>query len=195
MIPQHLSLTNEHYTPEHVVNAARRTLGGIGLDPASCDKANETVKASRYYTIDEDGLSREWVGRVFVNPPGGSFVLKAAVAAGMTREEATAQRWKLAAESKRWQTKSRACAWWRKLAEEHAARRTRAAIFVGFTLEILRSAQGANWPQPLDFPFCVPKDRLCFGGDQPSHANVIVYLGPDFEVFEREFSPIGKVRT
>lgn len=41
----------EYYTPAFIVEAAREVLGGrIELDPASCDFANQTVKARRIFT-------------------------------------------------------------------------------------------------------------------------------------------------
>jgi len=64
---------NEWYTPPEFVEAARKVLGGIELDPASSAKANETVKAKVFYDIESDGLSRDWEKkRIWMNPPYAS---------------------------------------------------------------------------------------------------------------------------
>lgn len=59
----------EYYTPLEVVDAARVTLGGIDLDPASCVEANRTVRATKFYTLADDGLAQPWGGRVWMNHP------------------------------------------------------------------------------------------------------------------------------
>ena len=59
----------ERYTPAQYIEAARRVLGEIDLDPASCEIAQRTVKAVEYFTAKDDGLEQEWHGRVWLNPP------------------------------------------------------------------------------------------------------------------------------
>jgi hypothetical protein len=74
------SLSNEHYTPKKYIEAARVVLGEIDLDPASCEEANQIVKAKKFFSIEDDGLEQEWYGNVWLNPPygglGGKFIEK-----------------------------------------------------------------------------------------------------------------------
>lgn len=60
---------DEWYTPPEVVAAVRDVLGEINLDPATCKLANEVVKAGHTFCREEDGLTRKWYGRVYLNPP------------------------------------------------------------------------------------------------------------------------------
>jgi hypothetical protein len=135
-IPQHSAESVEHYTPDYIVEPARAVLGAIDLDPASCPIGQEVVRAAQWY--GEKGLERPWAGRVFLNPPGGL------------------------AEIKGCGTNSNAVLWWSVLAEYHRTGAVSSAVFVGFTLEILSTAQAMNVPQPLDFPYCVSRGRTCF---------------------------------
>lgn len=60
---------NEWYTPSDIADRARRVLGGIDLDPASNDEANEVIKAGAYFSAEDDGLEKDWTGSVWLNPP------------------------------------------------------------------------------------------------------------------------------
>lgn len=60
---------NEWYTPECYIESARLVMGSIDLDPASSEIANQTVNANLFYTQEEDGLSKEWFGNIWMNPP------------------------------------------------------------------------------------------------------------------------------
>lgn len=62
---------DEWLTPPHIIEA----LGKFDLDP--CSPINRPWDtAAKHYTIEDDGLSKEWKGRVFCNPPYGNETKK-----------------------------------------------------------------------------------------------------------------------
>lgn len=60
---------NQWFTPVDHIERARAFLGAFDLDPASSSLAQETVKATAFHTEEDDGLTKPWRGRVWLNPP------------------------------------------------------------------------------------------------------------------------------
>jgi hypothetical protein len=70
------SESDEYYTPAKYVEPSREVLGGIDLDPASCEEAQRTVTARIYFTKEQNGLLQPWPGpgiSVFLNSPYGDM--------------------------------------------------------------------------------------------------------------------------
>ncbi|RIK35178.1 MAG: hypothetical protein DCC55_31170 [Chloroflexi bacterium] len=62
--------TTDWYTPREIIEAARATMGGIDLDPASSAIANQVVQAARIYTKADNALRYDWRARsVWMNHP------------------------------------------------------------------------------------------------------------------------------
>lgn len=56
--------TDEWYTPKEIISS----LGDFDLDP--CAPINPLWQTAKImYNKNDDGLSKEWIGRVFMNPP------------------------------------------------------------------------------------------------------------------------------
>lgn len=60
---------DDFYTPEVIIEAARSTMGCIDTDPASHAVANRVVRAKTFWTKSDNGLTKPWFGKVWVNPP------------------------------------------------------------------------------------------------------------------------------
>jgi phage N-6-adenine-methyltransferase len=66
---------NEWYTPVEYIDYATQVLGEIDLDPASSEIANRVVKAKKYYTSQDNSLTQNWVGKIWMNPPYSSDLI------------------------------------------------------------------------------------------------------------------------
>ena len=63
--------SNEWYTPKNYIDVVRTVLENIDLDPASSELSNKYIKANKFYTVEDDGLKHDWIGKIFLNPPYG----------------------------------------------------------------------------------------------------------------------------
>lgn len=197
---RHSSEHAEHYTPPDVVAVARATMGGIDLDPATSELANQTVQAERIFTKEDNGFLREWSGRVMHNPPGGSCdsngrtVVRAKEKDGVVVRESCSVTGEcgLSPGHEHEGTASSQKTWWFKLAREWQEGRVEQALFVCFSIELFQTSQvetPAGLPLPMDFPFCLPSRRIAYytmkggklvRGGSPTHASALIYLPPKF---------------
>jgi ParB family transcriptional regulator, chromosome partitioning protein len=169
---QHSSRTDQWFTPTYLVEKARNVLGMIDLDPASCEQANNTVKATNYFDTDSDGLKSVWgtsPKSIYLNPPGGKLGNKS-----LTR------------------------LFWEKLVDFRDQGLLEHAIFMGFSLEQLQTTQNCKVAIG-NFPICIPSKRVRFVSPEgtfnsPTHANVICYvpgLTNATSLFVEEFLDVG----
>ena len=162
----------EIYTPSAIIEAARRTMSGIDLDPASSETANLRVKATRFFTQADDGLSKVWHGKVWHGKVWHGKV---------------------------WQNHpfSRAlnAKWINKLVSEYKAGNITAACAICF------ASTSEKWFRPLlDYPQCflTPRtnyllpDGTVYRG--VTKGSVVTYLGSDTASFAREFAALGVVK-
>lgn len=149
------SATPEWYTPRHIIDRVVQVFGEIDLDPCSNSREAPNVPALNHYTARENGLSREWFGRVYMNPPYGDEIPQ----------------------------------WVDRLVQAYEGEEIDAAI------ALLPARIDTNWFQPLwDYALCFVKGRLRFSGAENSapFPSVVVYLGPDVELFKETFAAIGR---
>ena len=160
------SQSNEWFTPAKYIAAARQVMGGaIELDPASCEEANLVVKAARYYTQAEDGLSQPWHARsLWLNPPYGKTG-KTSNQAFWTHKLIAEYRAGNVAEAILLVNAVTDCAWFAPLWEQ----------FICFTNHRIKFYNSAGQP------------------DSPTKGNAFVYFGPQSEIFRTAFSQFGAV--
>ena len=75
------SKTGEWFTPKEIIDSVLEVFGGqIDVDPCSNNKSTPVIPADIHYTMEDNGLSQPWYGKVYMNPPYGreikAWVLK-----------------------------------------------------------------------------------------------------------------------
>jgi hypothetical protein len=158
------STSNEWYTPAPYVEAARTLMGGIDLDPASCDFANQVVQASTFFTIEDDGLQYDWFGRVWLNPPYG-----------------------------RQQNESNQALWSARLIEEYESHRVdQAMLLVNAVTD--REWFQPLWDYAICFvtPRIRFYNETIDRSD-PTHGSVLVYFGENTKLFTELFGAFGRI--
>lgn len=68
-LPPREITVDDFYTSSVIIESAREAMGGIDLDPASHAVANKVVRAARFFTAGSNGLTHDWGGKVWLNPP------------------------------------------------------------------------------------------------------------------------------
>ncbi|MBP4081641.1 DNA N-6-adenine-methyltransferase [Aeromonas sp. MrichA-1] len=160
----HSSESNEWYTPVIFTEAARAVMGEIDLDPASSEEANEAVRAGKIFTIEDDGFTKEWFGRVWLNSPYGFFEGQRGVSCAGMWAKSLRDRF-LSGEV------------------EEALMLVNANVGDKWWMALMR-----------EFPVCLVNKRIAFRRpsaskkkSQPSKGNSVFYFGNNFEKFRQVF--------
>jgi ParB family chromosome partitioning protein len=172
-MPVQETKSNEWYTPSKYIEAARAVMGSIDLDPASCELANMTVKAAKYYTKEQNGLAQDWHGRVWLNPPWGKDMSQVN------------------------ERRSVIARWTDKLIAEYEQGNVEQATI------LIPSSVHTSWFHALiqSFPCCFTSERIHFirpfDDKRQSNlfGNVLFYIGPNIASFVDTFTEFGAVIT
>lgn len=153
---------NDYYTPRYVIDAARTVMGSIDTDPATHYEANKVIRAETCYTLQTNGLIREWKGNVWCNPPFAQW-----------------DRWvpKILSEYKSGRVSSICVLYHGKTEVNHC-------------MSPLISAADAIWTPKGRIRFWGGRAEDA-KSLSPMDGSKVAYLGPDPDSFAREFSKLG----
>lgn len=182
---RHSMDTPEWYTPACFVESARVVMGGIDLDPASHEEANARVRAARYFDKDDNGLTRPWHGRVFLNPPGGKGLVNAFWRKAILEWLAgrVDQLVWIGYSLEQLQTLQQAGASDTPLSFPTCFTSKRIAFVENEAKKAERQAKEIAAGKK-------PSDK-----NSPTHSNYISYIGPNVDAFVAEFRQYGQVRA
>lgn len=194
--------STEWYTPSPYIEMARYVMDTIDLDPASSDIAQKIVNAEQYYTKKDDGLSQDWFGNVWLNPPYSKT-------AGRSNQEAWA--WRLIEQYKERKVyqgillvkSALGYKWFEEIWDQADA--------VCFARELIKFVKPVDTARNLRVPHPptwligeTPKELIKFikflktkkKSDKPEPAKLgstFFYFGPYPHRFKEEFGRIGRV--
>lgn len=157
----------DYGTPAHIAELARTCMGSIDLDPASSVFFNQTIRATRIITKEQNGLKFNWRGNVWCNPPYG-------------RNDA----WK-----------SNQQIWAAHLARQYHYGNTdqaclliRAALGYSWFEDLWREYPTCVLRKRLHF---MKPDGITDG--ETKYANALIYFGKHYGSFVQTFSPLGRI--
>jgi len=178
----------EHYTPVELMSLVHQVLGHIDLDPASNELANEIVDARAFFTKHDNGLSKPWFGKVWMNHP----FHKGEKACNLRCKKKTCE------------TRGHCITedipgnydWTSYLANEYEEGRVDEAICITF------SSMSETWMTGPLLPNlqCFPRGRIHYRkpdgtiNKQATKGSVLTYFGKNGDKFKQVFSVIGTVK-
>jgi len=156
----------EWYTPRQYLDAAVKVMGDIDLDPASSEVAQQHVRARKYYTLEDDGLSQAWHGSVFLNPPYAMPAIRDFVTK-MTES-------------------------WRQGHITHGILLTNNATDTEWFHQALKSARAVCFTRGR-IHFLEGRNGDLVEKNSPTHGQAFFYFGPDPERFADVFGEFGSI--
>jgi hypothetical protein len=182
----------EYFTHSKIVSRVRLVMNGIDLDPASCEEANQQIRANKIFTKDDDGLSQPWYGRVWLNWPFG--ISEKCCDPTITGKPCH----KKICQKRGWhQQKDYAgnAGWVNKLITEFKEGRVTQACCICF------ASTSEDWIQPLmKYPQCFLNGREAYvkpdGLPMPgaSKGSVVTGIGVDINRFAAAFQDLGVIK-
>jgi hypothetical protein len=186
MNSRHSSRRPDWTTPPWLIEAARRVLGTIDLDPASSERSNEIVMAKKFFDEKHDGLQQPWrvsmrtpkLRGIWLNPPGGK------TSTGESRSKLF---------------------WQRLIFERQVNPEFGDALFLAYSIEMAQISQVNCERSLLSFPTCFLRRRVSYFDihtrkqvDGMTHSSSVTYIPGNLDRTKRfveVFAEFGDVVT